>query len=183
MEKITTVVRISEEHFTLASDLAGRTLDLFQNRRGHYKNNRNSHLRGKLGEIAATQVMADLGLSSEALWADLSRLSEADIDVTGAFRADVKTWSSQYWAEMGRCVAANQLPKLLAKADIIIWCVSDRQLCSGMTVEVRGWNSMSDVASAPRRLTGPATGRKVDNYQLDESAVRDIATLLSFQRP
>jgi len=174
-------VLVSEEQFALANDLAGQTLNLFKNRPGYYNNNHNSHLRGKVGEIAATQVLTDLGLPSNALWADLARLSEADIDVPGVFKADVKTWSSRYWADMGRCVAVGQVPKLVKKADLIIWCVSDPQLRPGMTVEVRGWNSLIDVEAACRRMTGPPAGRKVDNYQLDKSGIRDVATLPSFQ--
>ena len=176
-------VLISEEQFALANDLAGQTLNLFSDRRGYYNNNHNSHLRGKLGEIASTQILTDLGLPSNALWADLSRLREADIDVPGVFRADVKTWSARYWADMGRCVAVGQVPKLAKKADLIIWCVSAPQLRPGMTVEVRGWNSLADVEAAPRRMTGPPSGRKVDNYQLDESALRDLATLPAFGEP
>lgn len=171
-------VRISEEQFAVAGDLADQTLRLFAGRPGYYNNNRNSHLRGKLGEIAATQVLSDLGLECETLWADIGRLAEADIEVPGMFRADVKTWSAQYWADMGRCVAFGQVQKLAAKADLIIWCVSEPRLQPNMAVQVRGWNSIADVEAAPRRLTGPATGRKVDNLQIDESEIRSLTRLI-----
>ncbi|MBT7692944.1 MAG: hypothetical protein HN750_13095 [Gemmatimonadales bacterium] len=175
-------VRISEEQFAVAGDLADQTLRLFAGRPGYYNNNRNSHLRGKLGEIAATQVLSGLGLECETLWADIGRLAEADIEVPGVFRADVKTWSAQYWADMGRCVAVGQVQKLAVKADLIIWCVSEPRLQPHMAVEVRGWNSIADVEAAPRRLTGPATGRKVDNRQIDEAVIRVLEDLRSYGR-
>ena len=81
-----------------------------------------------------------------------------------------------------RCVAVGQVQKLAVKADLIIWCVSEPRLQPHMAVEVRGWNSIADVEAAPRRLTGPATGRKVDNRQIDEAVIRVLEDLRSYGR-
>jgi len=170
-------VEISPTQFALAERLAEQTLDLFKNRPGHYTNNRNSHLRGKLGEIAATQTLVDLGMDCETLWADLTRLSDADIEVAGHFKADVKTWDARHWPDLGRCIAVAQIGKLKAKADLVIWCVSGSRLEPGMIVEIQGWNPISEVERAPRRLTGPPNGRKVDNYQLDIESIHEIQSL------
>lgn len=174
--------RINQEEFDLALDLANMTVEVFSKRPGHYNNNLNSHLRGKVGEIAASAALAAGGVETVDLWTEMSSIAEADIYVPSRFRADVKTWDGRYWLEMGRCVAHGQLPKLRAKADGIIWCSSDSQLEPGMMVEVVGWNRMTDVADAPRRFTGPPGGRQVDNYQIELSAVRDLQSLFDHLR-
>jgi hypothetical protein len=46
-----------------------------------------------------------------------------------------------------------------------------------MRVAVMGWNSIEDVRSAPQRTTGPTNGRKVNNLQVDETAMRSLGDL------
>ena len=108
-----------------------------------------------------------------------SRECVADICVPGVFRADVKTWSARFWEDFGRCVAVKQLPKLLRKADVIVWCVCPEELQPGMQVSIRGWSTLSDVQAAPQRWTGPARGRRVHNHQVSELTLRDIHTLIA----
>ena len=170
---------IGRKDFEHATSLAEETLALFESRAGHYNNNLNSHLRGKLGEIAATVALESFGLEPNRIWADTSKLSLADLEVPGRFRADVKTWDRRYWATMGRCIAVNQISRLRHKAEAVIWCQSDSNLTPGMVVHVVGWNALEDVALAPRRLTGPPRGRKVDNYQLDIGAIRPLMSILN----
>ena len=93
----------------------------------------------------------------------------------------MKTWSARFWEGFERCVAVKQLPKLLRKADLIVWCVCPEQLEPGIEVSQRGWSTLADVQAAPQRWTGPARGRKVHNHQLDESALRPISTLSAYQ--
>ena len=107
---------VTPSDFADADQMAAETLSLFQNRPGFYTNSINSHLRGKLGEFAATAALRSVGLEPTCLWTDLARLSEADLDVPGRFRADVKTWDRRYWQGMGRCVAVGQFQKLKQKA-------------------------------------------------------------------
>ena len=170
------VVTITEEQFEEAYRLAEATIKVFSGLSGHYNNNLSSHLRGKVGEIAVSEVLGDLGIKSDACWRDLSLLSAADIH-SSAFRADVKTWSSRYWVGMGRCVAVGQLPKLERKADLVVWCQTHHDLRVGMRVAVMGWNSLADVRSAPRLFTGPKTGRQVDNHQVPLSEIRGLDIL------
>lgn len=150
--------------------------------RGHYNNTLNSHLRGKLGEIVVSNFLRESGFSTEDSFKDLSKMAEADIVIPGRCRIEVKTWSDEFWPTMGRCIAIDQLTKLEGKADLIIWCVSDSHLKPEMTLRVVGWNLVSDIPRAPQRLTGPPNGRKVKNYQLDNSMLREIDELLEFLR-
>ena len=173
-------VRIDTKQFTRASELARETIDVFRSYRGHYNNNFESHLRGKIGEIAVARWMKENGMALDNAFEDVSRLREADIQVNGAFRADVKTWSQHFWDDYGRCVSVQQLPKLLQKADVIIWCICPEELQPGMTVMLRGWNTMDDVQQSPMRWTGPPSRRQVFNHQLDEGDIRSTASLLSF---
>ncbi len=173
------LVPIDDATFAEATALALKTLSVFQQNRGHYNNNMNSHLRGKLGEIACARWVETLGLDCEETFRDLGRMAETDLVIHGdrGCRIDVKTWSDKYWPELGRCVAVNQLAKLQAKSDLIIWCITPEELRSGIRVQLVGWNSLEDIANAPRRLTGPPRGRKVDNFQVDSDCVRNLAEL------
>ncbi len=109
-------------------------------------------------------------------------MAEADIVIPGRCRIEVKTWSDEFWPTMGRCIAVDQFKKLQGKADLIIWCTSASHLTPGMTLRVVGWNLVSDIPRAPQRFTGPPNGRKVNNYQLDNSMLREIDELLEFLR-
>ena len=180
MNSLPTGCAISEEDFSKCKELANSTLELFRGRRGHYSNSLNSHLRGKIGEFGGTLVLERLGFRVRPLWSKLECLSEADVEIDGRLRLDVKTWDRRYWPSMGRCIAVNQLPRLRRKASAILWCVSDSQLEPGMTVQVVGWNTLDDVAEAPRRLTGPPNGRQVDNYQVDEACLRNLESLRTY---
>jgi hypothetical protein len=171
---------ITTSEYLLASDLAHQTLEVFADFRGHYNNNLNSHLRGKLGEIAASAFLMHLGITVTNLWEDLNSLSDTDIIAPNRFRADVKTWDIRYWPAFGRCVSVDQFPKLRRKSDVVIWCIAESVLRPGMSVTVHGWSSMNDVENAPRRLTGPSSGRQVHNFQLDEAEIREVESLADF---
>lgn len=163
---------ISDLQFEAARDLADQTLTRFSNVKGHYNNTLNSHLRGKIGEIAVASMFETLGYGVDLLYADLDKMALADIVISGKTRVEIKTWSLEYWIDMGRCIAVDQLSKLQKKCDCIMWCVSTEKMAPGMQVKINGWNYMSDVSTAPRRLTGPSNGRKVENYQIEIDEVR-----------
>ena len=168
---------ISTDQFKLAEKLAFETFARFSRTKGHYNNTSNSHLRGKIGEIATSTALQELGFKVENTYTDVDRMSEADLVISGNVRIDVKTWNIEHWNEMGRCISVDQIGKLEKKADIIIWCISPNILASGISVGVAGWNKVSEVRQAPRRLTGPKNGRKVENFQFEVGAIRDIADL------
>ena len=168
---------ISSDQFKLAEKLAFETFARFSRTKGHYNNTSNSHLRGKIGEIATSTALQELGFKVEDTYTDLDRMSEADLVVSGNLRIDVKTWNVEHWNEMGRCISVDQIGKLERKADIIIWCISPNILTPGISVSVAGWNQVSEVRQAPRRLTGPQNGRKVENFQFEIGGIRDIEDL------
>jgi hypothetical protein len=168
---------ISSDQFKLAEKLAFETFARFSRTKGHYNNTSNSHLRGKIGEIATSTALQELGFKVEDTYTDLDRMSEADLVISRNVRIDVKTWNVEHWNEMGRCISVDQIGKLEKKADIIIWCISPNILAAGISVSVAGWNKVSEVRQAPRRLTGPQNGRKVENFQFEVSGIRDIADL------
>jgi hypothetical protein len=173
-------VSIKVADFNVAVDLAKQTLHRFSSARGHYNNTFNSHLRGKIGEIVVHNFLRELGLPTQETFKDLDRMAEADIVVPGSSRIEVKTWSEEFWPTMGRCIAVDQFQKLRSKADLIIWCVSARDIEPNMRIEIAGWNLVSDVPQAPQRLTGPPNARKVNNYQLDAPMLRQLKDLKEF---
>lgn len=174
-------IKIDATNHAAALRLAQQTLAIFARMPGHYNNTLNSHLRGKLGEIAAESWLASNAVKTDAAFRDTSRIKDADIVASSSqdLRLDVKTWDRAYWPEMGRCVAVGQLDRLRAKADGIVWCVSPSVLDPGTEVELVGWNTLADIAGAPRRMTGPKGKRLVDNYQVDGDKVRPLLSLLA----
>ncbi|MFG0256573.1 MAG: hypothetical protein ACF8GE_01590 [Phycisphaerales bacterium JB043] len=170
-------ILINAERYGQAAALALDTFRRFARARGHYNNTPNSHLRGKIGEIACDCWLQGEGIETEAVFQDLDRMREADL-VLGTRRIDVKTWDERYWGEMGRCVAVAQIERLRAKADGVLWCVTPSELGPEIEVEIVGWNTIDDITRAPRRTTGPAGRRQVDNYQVDLDAVRQLDELL-----
>jgi len=171
---------ITTDQFELAEKLAFETFARFSRTKGHYNNTSDSHLRGKIGEIATSTALHELRFKVENTYTDLDRMSEADLAISGNLRIDVKTWNIEHWNEMGRCMSVDQIGKLEKKADIIVWCISPNTLASGISVSVAGWNKVSEVRQAPRRLTGPKNGRKVENFQFEVSEMRDIADVQQF---
>lgn len=169
----------SNVQFELAQHLAKETLSYFKHKSGHYTNNFNSHLRGKVGEIAACSILEKYGLIIEPLFMEFSSISGPDLIVSNGLRVEVKTWSSDYWLEMGRCVAVDQFPKLRKKADCVLWLVSDHLMKADMKVAILGWSSLTDIANSKRHFTGPASGRKVENFQVEIDELRPITELLS----
>jgi len=175
------VVQITDDELRDAATLAAQTLAVFARMPGHYSNTINSHLRGKLGEIACARWLTTNGVRVDPIFRDTSKIKDCDIIAARdtSLRLDVKTWDQTYWDEMGRCVAANQLSKLRAKADGILWCVSSPKLTSGVVVKLAGWSPIADIEISPRRMTGPKGRRQVDNFQVDNNKMRPLSELLA----
>ena len=171
-------VAISESDLVAATDFATQTLRVFAGQPGYYNNSFNSHLRGKVGEIACANWFKSLGKDVERWFEEPSRISDADLNIVNhpLGRIEVKTWDTRWWADMGRCIAVNQLPSLQAKADAVIWCISPSVLESDPSIVLAGWSTLDDVASAPKRNTGPKNRRQVYNYQLDQDKLRDLSS-------
>lgn len=183
------IVTLEQRDIEEAISLAEKTLERYRNVPGHYNNRFNSHFKGRLGEIATEHFLKKRGHTVNPLFRDLDQEALCDIAIKSALpvsKIDVKTWTREFWDEMGRCVACNQLPKLRVKADAIVWCVAnlpnvktpaEARKYRTLEVEIVGYSTIEDVGSAPVRFTGPAWGRKVQNHQLDNDSIRQITEL------
>lgn len=169
-------VHIDEAAYREAESLARRTYQIFRNTQGHYPNTINSHLRGKIGEMACMQWLINQGVACHAAFKDVAQMECADIIVEGESetRVEVKTWKQKYWDEMGRCVAVQQLKFLQRKANVVMWCITPDDIEVGMRVDIAGWNTIEDISKAPRRMTGPHARLQVDNHQIAPEKLRPL---------
>ena len=158
---MTSKVILTRAEIDYAHELAHESYKRFAQHDGHYRNTPRSHIVGKLGEVAVTKYFASLLPSStiQPHYSDPTMEAQCDLTVDQA-RIEVKTWSHEYWHELGRCVAAAQMETVQRKADLIVWCSEQ----SG-TVFIHGWNTPNEVASVPPVLTGPPH-RQVLNHQV-----------------
>ena len=168
-----------------ATETARASFARWENEQGYYDNRLNSHFKGKLGELAVEKFLLDkkLKLDSHFRFADREKLADLVVKVRGyrkVIRVEVKTWSVNYWQELGRCIAVDQVPDLKKKADVIFWCLTDVQEVAEVPVKIMlaGWSKMEDVLNAPIKLTGLDKMRKVSNYQLAESDLRDMGSFM-----
>jgi len=181
-------VALSAEDVQWAIDSAQSSIARWEKKEGHYNNSLNSHFKGKLGELAAENFLLDqkLKIDSHFRFPDREKLADIVIKLKGynkVSRIEVKTWSANYWADLGRCIAKNQLANLKKKADVIVWCVTDLLDIPGSpspaTVTLHGWSKIDDVPKAPIKFTGMDGMRKVENYQLEESDLRSMENFLN----
>lgn len=100
-------------------------------------------------------------------------------------RIEVKTWSAEYWPDLGRCIALDQYATLQRKADCVIWGIVEKLASHAppylrarkqLVITLAGWSTLAEIKLAPLRATGHQEMRKVHNYQLDETALRPIET-------
>jgi hypothetical protein len=168
-------VQLGAEDLLRARGLADASYAKFAAFPGHYRNTPQSHIIGKIGEIAAESwLKADL-LPVSSLFDDPALMQAADLEVAG-IRIEVKAWNHNWWAPWGRCIAVGQLAALREKSDCVLW-VSAKTINESAIAYVHGWSTVPEVEQAPIRWTGPE-GREVRNHQLDLDALRDCAKLL-----
>jgi len=133
---------------------------------------------GRLGKVAAEQFFKSQGLDVLAHFRFPECKAMCDIEVASV-RFDVKTWSAAFWADLGRCVAVNQLPVLERKvagarlascAGGILWCVlhenvsqpKDEWLAKkSVRVALWGYSTLADIRQSPVNLTGRPGMRQV----------------------
>jgi len=168
-----------------AADTARASFERWESQQGYYNNRLNSHFKGKLGEIAVETFLLDqkLKLDSHFRFADREKLADLVVKIKGynkIARLEVKTWSLNYWQDLGRCIAVDQYPDMKKKADVIVWCLLDeKQILDASTpvkVILAGWSKIDEVLKAPIKLTGLDNMRKVNNYQLDETDLHDMSS-------
>jgi hypothetical protein len=178
-------IELSVADVQWAAETARASFERWESQQGYYNNRLNSHFKGKLGELAVEKFLLDqkLKLDSHFRFADREKLADLVVKIKGynkIARLEVKTWSLNYWQELGRCIAVDQYPDMKKKADVIIWCLLDEKqiLDASMPVKVilAGWSKIDEVLKAPIKLTGKDNMRKVNNYQLDETDLHDISS-------
>jgi hypothetical protein len=171
-----------------AIDYANETYERWKSFRGHYPNKYNSHVKGKMGEIAVEKILVErqINFVSHFRRSKAQGLCDIELDSTQPSpRLDVKIWSLDHWLEQGRCVTPGQLPKLQKLADALVWTIvdlpdikksSDLDHLTEMGVEVAVWSTVSDVASTSIRPTG---WRNIPNHQVEIDSMRSPELLFS----
>ncbi len=182
-------IPLTVEDAAWAVDSAKASIEKWSERDGYYNNRLASHFIGKLGELAVEKYLLEKGykLDSHFRFPERENLSDIVVKVRGYFRIrrlEVKTWSENYWAELGRCIAVEQYPILKKKADIVIWCVVNHEFVERAVkmpgpgaVSLAGWSVVGGISEAPIHDTGTGGMRKVRNYQLSEDDLRPIQTI------
>jgi hypothetical protein len=189
MENKSFEIELSIADVKWAKDVALSSFTKWESQQGYYNNRLNSHFKGKLGELAVEKFLLDqkLKLDSHFRFSDREKLADIVLKLRGykkVARLEVKTWSSNYWQDLGRCIAVDQYPDLKKKADIIVWCVVDIQKVSDtpasapVKVFLAGWSKIGEIMKAPIKHTGLDNMRKVENYQLAESELRLMGEFL-----
>ncbi|MCA2000971.1 MAG: hypothetical protein LDL51_03810 [Chloroflexi bacterium] len=168
-----------------AAEAARASLARWKNQRGYYNNRLNSHFKGKLGELAVERFLLaqNLKIDSHFRFPDREKLADIVVKLRGyakILRLEVKTWSRDYWRELGRCIAVDQFTDLKKKADIVVWCAVDANAAMDMPAKVllAGWSTMDEIAKASIRFTGLENMRKVENRQLAETDLREMSGLV-----
>jgi hypothetical protein len=170
-----------------AAEAARASFARWESQRGYYNNRLNSHFKGKLGELAVERFLLDqnLKLDSHFRFADRENLADIVVKIRGykkVLRLEVKTWSRDYWQELGRCISVDQFPGLKKKADVVVWCVTDADAIADTAVPVKvllaGWSTMDHISKAPVKFTGLDNMRKVKNYQLAETDLQETNSLI-----
>ena len=183
MDKLEIELPVPDVHW--AAETAHSSFAKWESQRGYYNNRLNSHFKGKLGELAVERFLLDqkLKLDLHFRFADRENLADIVVKIRGyikILRIEVKTWSRDYWQELGRCISVDQFPDLKKKADVVIWCVTDADVVADIPVPVKvllaGWTKMDEIAKAPVKFTGLDNMRKVENYQLAESDLHEMSS-------
>jgi len=181
-------IELSVADVQWAADTARASFERWESQQGYYNNRLNSHFKGKLGEIAVEKFLLDqkAKLDSHFRFADREKLADIVVKINGykkVLRLDVKTWSKNYWQDLGRCIAVDQYPDLKKKADVLVWCVTDASgvldTPAPVKVILAGWSKLDEVLKAPIRLTGFDHMRKVENYQLNETDLHEMSSFIS----
>ena len=165
----------SPEATNLATLLAEKSHQKYQNVRGHYRNAFSSHLIGCLGEFAAYFWFRDQGLNPKINIAEPNSNRICDIE-TDVGRCEVKTWRAEHWDDLGRAVAFTQLPAIKKKADFIFWCVAEDFETENPRVHLKGWSYVETIDKNEPLMTGKI-GRQIYNYQVSIDDLQNLEQL------
>jgi hypothetical protein len=185
VEDKTCEIELSIADVQWAAKTARSSFARWESELGYYNNRLNSHFKGKLGEVAVEKFLLDqkLKLDSHFRFADRENLADIVVKINGykkVARLEVKTWSKNYWQDLGRCIAVDQYPDMKKKANMIVWCLVDINgiwdTPAPVKVILAGWSKMDEVLKASIKLTGLDNMRKVNNHQLAESDLREMSS-------
>ena len=132
---------------------------------------------GLAGELSVHILMQEfqermkermVDITIDPAYKDVAREGESDIIVNGV-RCEVKTVKWIDWITYGPCVTSQQLSRIEAKADVIIWVVFNEKKSIG---GVMGYTLVNTIRAVPPMLTG-IPGRMVMNHCL-RSSVKDL---------
>lgn len=189
MHKSITTVELSTEDVIWAIQIAQESISRWEGQRGYYNNRLESHFTGKLGELAVEKFLlaGNFKIDSHFRFSERENLADIVVKINRykkVKRVEVKTWSEQYWQELGRCISVEQYLGLKNKSDLIIWCMVNEDEVKELTdfpkpinVNLAGWSDLADVLNAPVKKTGLGGMRKVENYQLAEADLRELSSL------
>jgi len=166
---------LEETDIDFCTHVAARRFERYRGHFGVYQtkasNSLSSHLVGVLGEYAVQKLL----LSRYTLvkdWEDIDG-AEYDFQIHGV-PIEVKTWSNEYWTNLGRCIRPAHLPKYKRDKAIIIWSSVWLDISE---ITIHGWNYASDISDRHKTKTGRY---KIDNYQIPDQEIRPIETLLDY---
>jgi len=174
-------INLNTEEVNWAIDSAKDSIKKWSEQKGHYNNKLNSHLTGKLGELAVEKYLLEneYDIDSHFRFPDREKLCDIVVKIKRYIkicRLEIKTWSEKYWVELGRCIAIDQYADLKKKADLVLWCViptigigSIIKAPTEVTVKLVGWSRIDEIVNAPVKHTGIGDMRKIKNYQLAET--------------
>ena len=143
----------------LAADSQAKYSSKVADAKSPYRQNTlQSHLMGKIGEVAVAQAfkmlkqIADWPYVIDEVYLDPIRDAQADL-IINSLRIEVKTWRPWDIQAYGYCVAERQALKLHKKADVIVYGSYNKYTNEYI---IHGFNSVGDLRTAETKLTGPA---------------------------
>ena len=91
-----------------------------------------------------------------------------------AVRVEVKTWRAQHWERYGRSLAARQVERVAAKADVLVWCTVPESPPRPHRLLVQGWTSTAEYLAAARPVWRPGWAA---DLTIPADVVRSVETM------
>ncbi len=193
-------IPISRAMVAGAYHMANEMHNHFGGQDGPYRNENKleDHRTGKIGELACAQWAENLGVPCDPAFRDINRTAEADLILDRGplirLHIEVKSWSSipDSWQRLGRCVPAEQMERVMANSNVVMWCVvtpwqdlitrwhNGLEVCGEAVI--KGWNKPAEVAQIMPTLTGWLGQKQVLNHQVPLEQVRPLDQLVAWLR-
>lgn len=182
IDRYSPLVRLTAADIAFAIQSTDATTEQFQGVKNIYAGTWGSRMIGRVGELAGERWFTDRLFPVLAHWRNPAATHLCDLEVLRQ-RIEVKSWSTRFWADLGRCIAVSQIERVARKANVVLWetvetACATRDAWEALTavdVTLRGCSTIAEVRAAPVRLTGAA---EIENHQLDE--IRAIEEFLDY---